>query len=69
MSGEPVPLSLDSVASPVVVAVTDCSGRAGSVRCAKQASHRSALDGLRTSLTAAQQFLADVAGEKGFPPD
>ena len=65
LSGEPVSLSRDSVASPVVVAVTDCRARAGSVRRAKQASHRSALDGLQTSLTSAQQFLADVAGEKG----
>ena len=65
LSGEPVPLSRDSVASPVVVAVTDCRGRAGSVRRAKPASHRSALDGLRMSLTSAQQFLADMAGEKG----
>ena len=49
--------------------MTDCRARAGSVRRARQASHRSALDGLRTSLTAAQRFLADVAGEKGLPPD
>ena len=53
LSGEPVPLSRDSVASPVIVAVTDCRGRAGSVRRAKQASHLCALDGLRTSLTGA----------------
>ena len=65
LSGEPVPLSRDSVASSLVVAVTDCRGTAGSVRRAKQASHRSAIHGLRTSLTGAHQFLADVAGEKG----
>ena len=60
--GAPVPLSCESVASLV-----DCRGKARSVRRTKQASHRSVLDGLRTSLTGPQQFLVEVAGEKGFP--
>ena len=50
-----------------VASLVDCRGKARSVRRTKQASHRSVLDGLRTSLTGAQQFLAEVAGEKGFP--